>query len=696
MPRQWSIVNVGDGTTCAVTVSHRGVLLGRNDYGQVGDGTTTNRSTPTPVDTSTGLTATNVSEIRTQGFHSCARTTTGSAYCWGQNAHGEVGDNSTTQRLTPTPVSTSTGLAAGTISGLRIGQYSSCARNSSNRIYCWGDNSEGQLGDGTTTQRNTPTLLSAATGVTSTNALRSGYRQACVVTSASQAYCWGRNQEGQIGDNSSGTNRLTPTAVDTTTGVSTNNSVVTPGGYHSCTLTTTSQAYCWGLNDHGQVGDNSSGTNRLTPTPVNTTTGLTTTNVSNLAPGLYHTCARTSGSRMYCWGDNTHGSLGDGTTTQRTTPTAVSTSTGLTTSNVASIAAGSSTSCAITSTGVLYCWGLNDYGQVGDGSTGTDRLTPTAPDTTAIPAAPGTPTGLAGTSWQSGQVPLSWNPVAGATDYQVQYRVNGSGGWTQLGWQTATSLTVGTLADGTTYEFQVQAHNGGGNSAWSASLTAQPDTTPAGVTATSGLDGQVSLSWTGVTGATDYQAQWRTSGSGSWTANGWTGGATTSTVSGLANNTTYEFQVEATTSFGTSPWTASTLGTPRQWAQVSVGYQHSCAVTVSGRAYCWGHNAGGQIGDGTFGVDRLAPVPVDTTTGLTTTNVARISAADDSYDGLSSHTCAITTTGRRTAGAYNAYGQLGDNTSGPAAHPDPREHHHRTDHHERRPDQRAATAGPAR
>ena len=187
------------------------------------------------------------------------------------------------------------------------------------------------------------------------------------------------------------------------------------------------------------------------------------------------TCAFTTTGQAYCWGDNASGDVGDNTTTgPRLTPTAVNTTTGLTTTNVAAIAAGAASACAITTAGATYCWGDNTNGQIGDATT-TNRLTPKLTVTTAIPGAPATPTGLAGNSGGgTGQVPLTWGSVAGTTDYQIQYRLNGSGGWTQTPWQAATTLTVGGLTNGTTYEFQVRAHNAGGYSAWSASVTATP------------------------------------------------------------------------------------------------------------------------------------------------------------------------------------------------------------------------------
>ena len=182
--------------------------------------------------------------------------------------------------------------------------------------------------------------------------------------------------------------------------------------------------------------------------------------------------------------------------------------------------------------------------------------------------------------------------------------------------------------------------------------------------------------------------QWRTNGTGSWTAAGWTGGATTTTVTGLTNNTTYEFQVEATTSYGTSPWTASTLGTPRQWAQVSVGYQHTCAVTVSGGPTAGGTTPAARSATAPSASTGCTPVPVDTSTGLTTTNVASISAAASSWDGTSGTPARSRTTGPGVLLGPEQLRQLGDGTSTRRLTPHRGEHHHRPDHDQRRADQR--------
>ena len=141
------------------------------------------------------------------------------------------------------------------------------------------------------------------------------------------------------------------------------------GAYHTCALTSSGGVQCWGHNDYGQVGDGTT-TNHVMPVAV---TGLAS-GVATVAAGRYHTCAVTSAGALYCWGSNAYGQLGDGTTTNRSTPVAVS---GLT-SGVVAVAPGDFHTCAVTSVGAVLCWGANGFGQVGDGTTTTPRLTPVA------------------------------------------------------------------------------------------------------------------------------------------------------------------------------------------------------------------------------------------------------------------------------------------------------------------------------
>jgi alpha-tubulin suppressor-like RCC1 family protein len=672
-PRRWAQISAGYDHTCAVTVSHRAYCWGGDDHGQLGDGSYgIDRLRPVPVDTTTGLTATNVASIDAGTSFTCAVTTAGKAYCWGLNGNGQLGDGTTVERDVPTPVDTGTGLTDTTVASVNAGQYHACAVTTGHDAYCWGANGTSQLGDGTTTEQHLPTHVDTSTGLSGNVAsVSAGSFHSCAVTTDSRAFCWGANGYGQIGDGTT-TTRAVPTPVAANgyfypqTGAPYGNNVsgISAGQYHTCAVTTWSAAYCWGNNSYGQLGDTTT-TDRSVPTAVDISNGVIGS-PSAVSAGAWSTCAASQYSGISCWGANAQGQLGDGTTTERDAPAAIDTSTGFVSYAAGSVSVGTWQACGVSRVyagGTADCWGLDTHGQLGDGST-TQNSSPTALDHTPIPALPDDATGLTTTSGQELQVPLTWSAVTGAEDYQVRWRTYGGGTWTTLPSTVATTATVTGLVDRVGYEFQVRAHDAAGFSAWTSSATGSPGApdVPVGVTADSGLDGQARVSWTWIIGADEHQVQWRTNGSGSWTTTAWTTGNSID-VSGLTNHTTYEFQVRARNSGGTTGWSGSVTAIPRQWAQVSFGSAHACAVTVSGRAYCWGHNDAGQIGDGTSGVDRLSPVPVDTTTGLTTTNVASISAGNDIWDGTSGHTCAVTKAGALYCWGLNNSGQLGDGTA---------------------------------
>jgi alpha-tubulin suppressor-like RCC1 family protein len=344
-------LSAGEYHTCALTSGGGVVCWGQNFRGALGDGTMTNRSVPVTVRGLAGVTA-----VAAGGDHTCALTSEGAVRCWGWNGWGQLGDGTLTQRSTPVAVS---GLANGVIA-LAAGNTHNCAVTRGGGAVCWGDNSLGQLGDGTTTQRSTPVAVSGlANGVI---ALAAGREHTCAVTSGGGVVCWGQNFNGSLGDGTT-THRSIPVAVN---GLSTGVIAVAAGRDHSCVLTNQHGVRCWGDNFYGQLGD---GTTTRPEAPV-AVSGLAN-GVIALEAGRDHNCATTAGGRLVCWGRNGDGQVGDGTTTDRTTPVAV---VGLA-SDVTAVSAGGWLSCALTSEGGVRCWGLNRFGELGDGTT-TRRLTP--------------------------------------------------------------------------------------------------------------------------------------------------------------------------------------------------------------------------------------------------------------------------------------------------------------------------------
>jgi alpha-tubulin suppressor-like RCC1 family protein len=353
----FSQVSAGEDYTCGVTTDNRAYCWGHNTQGELGDGTTTGRLTPVAV--AGGL---RFRQISAGYFTTCGVTTDYRAYCWGANDLGEVGDGTTTPRLTPVPVA----------GGRQFRQVETNFEHScgvsypDNRAYCWGDNGDGALGNGTNTgpeNGNYGPYSSKPVAVVGTLVFRqvsAGYYHTCGVTTDNRAFCWGLNKYGQIGDSSTAFRRLKPSRVAPTRQFR----QVDAGADFTCAVATDYRAFCWGNGRSGQVGN---GKAYLSFWPKAVAGGLSFRRVT---AGGAHTCGETTLSRAYCWGEN-GGRLGDGTTTNRLTPVAVAG--GLYFSQVS---AGSGHTCGKTSAAVAYCWGANFDGELGIGTVSTAHLTP--------------------------------------------------------------------------------------------------------------------------------------------------------------------------------------------------------------------------------------------------------------------------------------------------------------------------------
>ncbi len=241
-------------------------------------------------------------------YHACALTTTGAAYCWGSGFSGQLGDGSVIDyRASPSAVTG--GLRFASVSG---GYWHTCGVSLQGAAYCWGNNNWAQLGDSTRAAHGAPAPVSGAVVFTK---LAAGGRHTCGLSMAGDALCWGWNAFGQVGDGTT-TMRLTPTPVVSSSRLVFSN--IFAGWYHTCALTATGAAYCWGFNAHGQLGDGNTA-DRAAPTAV--VGGLS---FAVLAPGVDHTCGVTTTGATYCWGSNVYGQLGDGTTADAHNPVLVS------------------------------------------------------------------------------------------------------------------------------------------------------------------------------------------------------------------------------------------------------------------------------------------------------------------------------------------------------------------------------------
>jgi len=338
------------GSDDTLVLEPDGAILagGSNGSGQLGDGTTTDRPDLVSV-----LNLTNAAGIAAGGLHSLAWGTDGTAWAWGSDSNGQLGNGTSgSQQSTPTQITSLSSVIA--MSG---GNLHSLALESNGTVYAWGDNTYGQLGDGTKTQRTTPVPVSYLSGIV---AIAAGGAHSLAL-SHGKVNAWGDNTYCQLG-NGKMPQSLAPVPVGLP-----NCLEIAAGYYHSIALAANETVWAWGNNAYGQIGDGTTNT-QITPVQVN---GLS--NVVAIAAGQYHNLALESDGIVWSWGNNSHGQLGDGTTNQQRTPVTV---VGL--SNVLAIAAGWAHSAALKSDGTVVIWGSTNYGMNGNSSTAFSTVPVTA------------------------------------------------------------------------------------------------------------------------------------------------------------------------------------------------------------------------------------------------------------------------------------------------------------------------------
>ncbi|HNX69610.1 MAG TPA: FecR domain-containing protein, partial [Candidatus Omnitrophota bacterium] len=532
---------------------------GSNVYGQLGNGTTIDSSTPVTV---SGLSG--VSAISAGYNHSLALigsgTDSGKVWAWGYNASGQLGDGTTTTRLAPVAVS---GLSA--VTAIAAGYQHSLALLSDKTVKSWGGNGYGQLGDGTTTTRLTPVTVSGLSGVTSIN---SGAAHSLALLSGGTVKSWGWNAFGQLGDGTT-TDRWTPVTVSGLADVST----LATNGNHSLALLADGTVKSWGTNGVGSLGDGTT-TDRWTPVPVLGLEGVTA-----IATGGGHSIALSVTGTVYGWGQNQCGQLGNNSTSFAVVApvhvlTAIESLTSLT--NISKIVSGGFHSLALKSDGsCVYAWGENDSGQLGDTTNSAAR----------------TPVRV-------------WNEEG--TDY-----LSGV-----LDIQAGSEYSLALLSDGTVKSWGANRYGQLGN----GTLTSSPIPTTV-----SGLSDVRAIV------AGEYHALALLSG-GTVKSWGW------NSAGQLGDGTTTDRLVPVTVC-GLSEVTA-----------IAASYDHSLALLSDHTVKSWGDNTQGELGDGTTTM-RLTPVAVSGLTGVT------------AIDAGERFSLALLSNGTVKSWGWNTYKQLGDGTA---------------------------------
>jgi alpha-tubulin suppressor-like RCC1 family protein len=583
------------------------------------------------------------------GFHhTCAILDTGDVSCWGEGIDGRLGNGGTSDKTTPTlTASLGTGRTAVTVS---TGGYHTCAILDNGDVSCWGEGSDGQLGNGGTSDQTTPTLTSSlGTGRTAV-ALSSGYRHTCAILDDGNVSCWGDGLYGRLGNG--GTSDKTTPTVTSSLGTGRTAVALASGLYHTCAILDNGDVSCWGLGAYGQLGNG--GTSDKT-TPTLTSSLGTGRKAVALSSGGAHTCALLDNGDVSCWGDGTNGKLGNGGTSDKTTPTITSSlGTGRT---AVGLSSGEHHTCAILDNGSVSCWGRGSDGQLGDGGT-SDQTTPKL--TSSLGA------GRMAVGLSSGYFHTCLILDNGSSSCW------GDGSYGQLGNgatsdQTTPTLTS-SLGSGRIASLSERDFDGDGNFTVFQAHTTFVDRTQSlssgdGYTCAlldngsvscwgGGLDGRL-----GNGGTSDKTTPTLTSGFG----NNQTAVALSSSINAhmcaLLDNGSVACWGWGTsgqmgnggTSTSTTPTPTSSLGTGRTAVGISAGAYHTCALLDNGAVSCWGEGSSGQLGHGGTS-DKTTP----TLTSSLGTGRTAVSLSSGMY-----HTCALLDNGSVSCWGEGSSGKLG-------------------------------------
>lgn len=384
-------IRLGNAHTCALFNDGSLRCWGLNAYGQLGLGSTfaygddeqAHVAGPVPL---SGVGA----KLAVGGHHTCALLNTGLVRCWGLNTYGQLGYN-TTQNVGDGEQIASFGYVnlGGIATKLAAGGEHTCALMTTGKVRCWGRNNHGQLGYGHTNdvgddeQPYTYGDVDLGANVTVRD-ITAGESHTCALLTNGSVRCWGRNSEGQLGTGSTtpiGDNEV-PASVANPVNVGGPVRLLTAGAYHTCAiLAETDNVRCWGHNAYGQLGYNH--TSNLTVPPGDVNVGGP---VLQVAGGDLHTCALLATGTVKCWGYGNYGQLGYGNRNNQLQPPSATVNIGNATAF--QIATNGQHSCALLSTGGARCWGLNNYGQLGYGHTnsiGDTELPSTAPEVPMLP-----------------------------------------------------------------------------------------------------------------------------------------------------------------------------------------------------------------------------------------------------------------------------------------------------------------------
>jgi alpha-tubulin suppressor-like RCC1 family protein len=591
----------GYGHTIGLDKNGRVWGWGYNGRGQLGDNTITQRNTPVSI---LGVNKTFCS-ISGGYINTIGLDKNGNVWGWGYNNKGQLGDNSVTQRKTPVSI---LGINK-TFCSITSGRFHSIVLDKNGRVWGWGYNYYGQLGDNSTIQRNTPVSI---LGVNKTFcSISAGYYHSIGIDDNGKVWGWGYNINGQLGNNST-TNRATPVSI---LGINKTFCSISTGYRHTIGLDKNGKVWGWGYNVYGQLGDNSI-TSRLTPVSI---LGVNKTFCS-ISAGYQHSIGIDDNGKVWGWGYNLQGQLGNNGTPNRCTPVSIL---GVN-KTFCKIASGNGHTIGIDDNGRVWCWGNNSNGQLGDNTITLKR----------------TPVSILG-------VNKTFCSISGGLKHTIGLDKNGRiWGWGynsfgQLGDNTVISKrtpvsilgvnktfcsisagtyhTIGLDKNGRVWGWGYNSNGQLGDN----SITSRR--TPVSILGINKTFCSISAGYYYFMGIDDNGKVW------CWGSNAY---------GQLGDNSTTQRNTPV-----------SILGVNKTFCSIAGGQYHSVGLDKNGRVWCWGYNSNGQLGDNTI-TSKRTPVSI---LGTNKT-FCKITSG---YG----HTIGLDKNGRVWGWGYNAYGQLGDNST---------------------------------
>jgi uncharacterized repeat protein (TIGR02543 family) len=359
-------INISSSRDFSLAITNSGKLYawGLNESGQLGDGSVISRNRPTLIAFSGLQIGETIQSVSAGTSHSLALTTNGRVYAWGRNSNRELGDGTTINKTIPTLISFPNFQSGETIQSVSAGSSHSLALTTHGNVFSWGKNDRFQIGDGTTINKAIPTLVSfnSLQNEETINNINAGHDYSLTVTTNGRVFAWGWNALGQLGDGTD-INKSVPTLI-AFTGFQSGETIqsVNSGYSHAIAVTTNGRVYVWGNNERRPI--------------LIVFDGLETEErIQSVSGGFSHSIAVTTNGRVYVWGDNSNRQLGDGTTTNRTIPTHITFTNLQNGETIQRVEAGNAHSLSLTTNGRIYVWGSNNSGRLGDGTT-TNRAEP--------------------------------------------------------------------------------------------------------------------------------------------------------------------------------------------------------------------------------------------------------------------------------------------------------------------------------